>query len=424
MVYLLDNLKTNFLFQASLGSKELFHSNMLAWFLEQKYKNGKFEVLKMFIKDFTGIEASNIIGGDYPNFRIEREQQNIDLTIKWMGEGNWNLIFIENKMKSIPTTKQLDDYDGKIDKLTGTKTKLKIRPDYDQQLKRNVVKKFILTPFKNEISSSSLIQKWENITYEKHILNFLKNISAFKDEFLNPDIKFVLAKYIELIESQNILLESFDLAGNTEKFKYRKYDFYSSSILNEVKRIRLHDLILKLAHQNISYLIKEKLSNEFKPYIVEDFNDFLGIKGNIFISHNFSRSTGISDVKICISGNQTIGLQLQGNTLKYVSEVFKAKNAKKNKDFAIKLLEKKLWFYDKENNDFYGGNGRDKNLVVEIIDHKNDIKRIAFNSYGLNFIYLNKDVSNYAEKSIDELVDFICNEAKRVIDNIEAYHPK
>jgi hypothetical protein len=73
-------------------------------------------------------------------------------------------------MKSIPTTKQLDDYDGKIDKLTGTKTKLKIRPDYDQQLKRNVVKKFILTPFKNEISSSSLIQKWENITYEKHIL--------------------------------------------------------------------------------------------------------------------------------------------------------------------------------------------------------------------------------------------------------------
>ena len=50
---IIKNLKNNFLFQASLGSKELFHSNMLAWLLEKKNKegdNGEFMVLKHFIK--------------------------------------------------------------------------------------------------------------------------------------------------------------------------------------------------------------------------------------------------------------------------------------------------------------------------------------------------------------------------------------
>lgn len=31
-----ESLKNNFLFQVSLGSKELFHSNLLAWLLEQR----------------------------------------------------------------------------------------------------------------------------------------------------------------------------------------------------------------------------------------------------------------------------------------------------------------------------------------------------------------------------------------------------
>ena len=88
------------------------------------------------------------------------------------------------------------------------------------------------------------------------------------------------------------------------------------------------------------------------------------------------------------------------------------------------MLKNKLWFYDDQINEFLSGNGRDKNLLVETIDANNNKKSISFNSYGLNFIYLNKDVSNYAEKSIDELVDFICFETKRILENIEIYQPK
>ena len=121
---IIKNLKNNFLFQASLGSKELFHSNMLAWLLEQKNDRNEFEVLKFFIKQFTGEDSPTFIEQEFLEFRIEREEQNIDLTIKWKDGKNWNLIFIENKMKSIPTPKQLNEYDDKIDKFLKVKTTL------------------------------------------------------------------------------------------------------------------------------------------------------------------------------------------------------------------------------------------------------------------------------------------------------------
>jgi hypothetical protein len=44
------NLGDNYLFQASLGSKELFHSNMVAWLLEQPNNEGKLEALQLFGK--------------------------------------------------------------------------------------------------------------------------------------------------------------------------------------------------------------------------------------------------------------------------------------------------------------------------------------------------------------------------------------
>lgn len=416
----IENLKNNFLFQASLGSKELFHSNILAWILEQQNNIGELEPLKVFIEDITGKEAPSLAYGDYPTFRIEREQQNIDLTIKWKDGNYWNLIFIENKMKSIPTKKQLDEYDIKIDKLNGTRTKLRTDTSVFEELYRRVEKKLLLTPFKNDVNSGC--NNWVNITYEEHILNFLRKIRTI--QFNNSDIELVIIKFIELIENQNLLLKSFGLGGDTGAFMKRAYDFYNHATLDDVRNIRLHDLILKLAHQKISNLIKEKLATEFGSYIVDDFKDLQGKKGTVYVSHNFSRSTGISDVKICVSGSQTIGLQLQGNSLKYVAENFNSKKGETNKLFSFQLHEKKLWFFDQLKNEYLSGNGRDKNLVVEISDSNQRKNKTSFNSYGLNFIYLNMDVSHFAQKSIGDLVDFICSETKRVLENIESYQPE
>ncbi len=395
------SLKNNFLFQVSLGSKELFHSNLIAWLLEQKNKNGEYEALSIFIKTVAKKDVAIITEENTPE--IAREENKIDLTIKWKEAGKWNLIFIENKMKSIPTSEQLNEYDKKTDKLHDTTNR--------NGLQRKIIKKFLLTPFKSDVNSDS--KKWDNITYQEDIITFLETIKALS--FVNDDVKYAIEKYISFLNNQNKLLLWFNF-NNTEDFKLKNYDFYISKEMDEVRNLRLHDLILKLAHEKIGLLIKNILSNDstdqyriFEYYPKDEFKS-----GNIYITNGFSRSTGITDIKICVDAKQFIGLQLQGNSLKYITEVFGAKKLQlKNKDFAFNLLNDSLWFHN-ENGTLLSGKGRNKELVISNSGE-------VFNSYGLNFIYLNMDVSSYANNPIITLVKFIVNEIKRVIENIDKF---
>jgi hypothetical protein len=93
-------LKTSLIYAMSLGSKELFHSNVWAWLLEAD---------PVFLRAFTGelFDPTQIS-------RIEREEGHRDITI-WLRSGK--AVVIENKLKSIPTKAQLQQYeDGLGDK--------------------------------------------------------------------------------------------------------------------------------------------------------------------------------------------------------------------------------------------------------------------------------------------------------------------
>ena len=94
-------LKNSLMYQMSLGSKELFHSNVWGWLLENE---------KSFIKVF------------YPDFDLSqyangtqiwpcREEHHRDLLI-WLEKtnGEKSHLVIENKIKSIPTREQLKGY--------------------------------------------------------------------------------------------------------------------------------------------------------------------------------------------------------------------------------------------------------------------------------------------------------------------------
>lgn len=401
MENIIKNLKENVLFNASLGSKELFHSNLLAWFLEQKNNSGEFEALRLFIKEVAKPDVGIITEENNPI--IAREENKIDLTIKWKQDKDWNLIFIENKMKSIPTSDQLNEYDKKTEKLHDTTKR--------NGLKRKIIKKFLLTPFKSDVNSDS--NDWQNITYQEDIIPFLESIKELS--YANEDIKYAIGKYISFLTTQNQLLLWFNF-NNTEDFKLRNYDFYTYGDMDKVRNLRLHDLILKLAHEKIGALIKNILNNDSSnQYRISEKHPKDEFKsGNIYITNGFSRSTGITDIKICIDKNQVIGLQLQGNSLRYLTEVFgKNKLKVQNKQFAYNIIKDKLWFHD-ENGKLLSGKGRNKELVISNSGE-------VFNSYGLNFIYLNLDVSSYTNNSTISLVEFIINEIKRVIENIDKF---
>jgi hypothetical protein len=116
----LSSLKKSPMFQLSLSSKELFHSNFLAWLgidadLRQVFKSLMIGlgIKEAFVKSWKD------------NFEVLREKDHLDLIVKARDisddQSNYNkqttldswYVVIENKIKSIPNDKQLESYSTK-----------------------------------------------------------------------------------------------------------------------------------------------------------------------------------------------------------------------------------------------------------------------------------------------------------------------
>ena len=96
-----DYLKKSMIYQMSLGSKELFHSNVWGWLIEND-KN----FINVFIPTF---EIDNYNKGC--NIWAKREEKNRDILIRLEdNNGNKQHIVIENKIKTLPTIHQLEEY--------------------------------------------------------------------------------------------------------------------------------------------------------------------------------------------------------------------------------------------------------------------------------------------------------------------------
>lgn len=125
IIEITDSLKESPMFNLSLSSKELFHSNFIAWLIEQypeemwaifaKYTSlkdvyEKYEITYEEIKDGDGKKVGKKI-------IVKREEQNIDIMFEVQEKdanktGNKEIkkIIIENKVKSLPYKEQLSKY--------------------------------------------------------------------------------------------------------------------------------------------------------------------------------------------------------------------------------------------------------------------------------------------------------------------------
>ena len=104
----LEGLHQNPMFRISLGSKELFHSNFLA-FLWDCDKQAFLNMIYHLLPEGKKINVSELLKKE--GLTIYREKENLDLCICHT-ENNKECIdiIIENKVKSIPYIEQLDEY--------------------------------------------------------------------------------------------------------------------------------------------------------------------------------------------------------------------------------------------------------------------------------------------------------------------------
>jgi len=176
--------------------------------------------------------------------------------------------------------------------------------------------------------------------------------------------------------------------------------------MGEIREIRLHDLVLKLAHSKIEYLLRESLKIE-------------NIEVNRFET-SFTNSTGISSVEIKISEKYSfcIGIQLQGNQFRYYVQTHKGEDIKRNERLSVELFNNQLWFYDIDTNQPLKGNGRRveyyKNLGLK--DGSGCRSFCEYNNGG--FVYFYKELNKQGETLlISDIISLFVRSLKHFIKN-------
>jgi hypothetical protein len=295
----ISKLKKLPLFNMSLSSKELFHSNFIAWMVE--------EYPKEMSELFTNLLEKNIeINLDTEKRGlVDREQRNKDLTISLE---NGKKIIIENKVKSLPDYDQLKKYST------------------DNKNTYYIILSLIKPAWLNDNNKKFKI---ENTNIEWLFINY-KRLSEELDRlgienlYVKDYIKFIslLSNFPNMISFKK-----------TDKFEPIKY-------YEKFKEIRLHDIYQKLYFSlllvELKKFLKDKNIDTQKFYMKVDFQSQTG---RIAISYKEEKR---------LDNRFNLAVDLHSNSLSFFIGDLEKKNILKkinNKE----LIEKYFSFFTELN---------------------------------------------------------------------------
>lgn len=369
---IVEELQNNAVFQLSLSSKELFHSNFLCWLAEDKKCSAVFkEVLKLF--GFGEKKAETITDGlQKGEYMALREYKNFDFCIcekvkNFKQDKNDEdadeeyipgrmLLVLENKFKSIPYEAQLQDYQEKVQGLNvdGFRNKAKAmwiennkgelprwnekkyEKEIDEINKTAIVPtKFVLLTLAqnvcglkiSNIDQSTVLDvnsvPWNVVLYETYA-NTLKNNSKKEKNFTFD----LINKYSEFVLSFHNMLhqEGDNSLPDANNVSSRCWSILSCR--KDMKSIRMDDIWQKLVANIIGIEVRNKLeSNDYKIKSIKNVNEVLGSKekmpksNEIILGVSFTRGTALIDVLLVLNEKILFGIQIQGNAYKRLLEV-------------------------------------------------------------------------------------------------------
>lgn len=217
-----DAIKASPLFQLSLGSKELFHSNFIAW-LAGKYPEQVGKLFSPYLKDTTG---------DLTITRIEREQKNIDVHLFF---ANGQELILENKVKSIPYIEQLEEYSkGHTDNQNFLLLTL-TRPEFTKTDKIPVLDIF-----------------WHTMSYRQLAESLKTLVPATTGQY----DKLILEDYIYFITFISDVMEDVDVK-ESDLFTFYKPE--TDPTLQLLQNIRMADVYLKIKYQSLGALLAKRV---------------------------------------------------------------------------------------------------------------------------------------------------------------------
>ena len=248
LLTLRNKIENTLNYQLSLSNLELYHSNLFAVVLEKsEFINHK------FFSDVIDINKK------YTDLKVYREKNSIDLTIEIIDEDRQtHVIFIENKVKSLPDEGQLIRYSEKDSNAKGILLSL-VEPGFD------------------------LPNGWFRRSY-RELIEYYNDLLGKVDE----TFRLFLIDYIEYME-------------NLEKF-IRKVSYGESYYFEETNNKVLEDMRLRSVIEKIHYANLQNMISDlgYKTY-----------SGRIRGGHHFG-------IDLPIEGTtSSFDIQIQGNQYRH-----------------------------------------------------------------------------------------------------------
>ena len=202
LLTLRNNIENTLNYQLSLSNLELYHSNLFAVVLEKsQFINHK------FFSDVININKK------YTDLKVYREKNSINLTIEVTDEdGQTHVIFLENKVKSLPDESQLIHYSEKDPNAKGILLSL-VKPGFelpDSWVRRSYGELIeYYGDLLDKVDETFRLFLLDYIEYMKNLEEFIEKICYGESYFLE--------------ESSNKVLEGMRLRSVIEKIHYAIY---------------------------------------------------------------------------------------------------------------------------------------------------------------------------------------------------------
>ena len=332
---LLNTLKNSLIYRMSLGSKELYHSNVWAWLIE---KDPAFLGMFGFGEDV--IKRVQ---------RVGREEGNRDLSVYLTSDeqGQEPIIIIENKLKSIPNKDQLRGYQNEVGDrfFAGVLTGI-CRPtiaDADDKIR---------------VQGDQGEKAWDFIDY-KTIAERIKEIALTSK--LDERGLATVNEYCGDIAAMDALVKQ--KVGET-------LDPFWGDENGDWNDLGLMDLVNKVRASGFIQYFKERWEKTGTPMpskVEQGFNNKKNTLGFFY----------------CVSGQPTIGIQIEGNQFRRV--VYTDRQGQKAKGLFEEFAGS--WFDGK----YAGGKKKEKRYLnwpnwpkAEKMETK--LTR-SYGKYGENFVY-------------------------------------
>lgn len=286
-------LKDSLVYQMSLGSKELYHSNVWAWLIESDHD---------FVKVFGfGDDIARRIK------KVGREDGNRDLSIYLDIEEKDDapVIVIENKLKAIPTIKQLEDYQKEV----------------EGRFVAGILTGITLPTIAGEDGFVDVKgQKWKLVRYPDIAARIIEIAEGSKEALIRNNLS-AIREYAENIFHMASIVQSYD-KGALEPI----WD-------GELDVLGLQDLINKVRGS--------RFMRRFDARRKEDGLDFL--KETFTCGHSFHNKKNTLDFRYVAEDGFLIGVQIEGDQFRRVVQINpKGPNALTEEELFKKFCGK--WF--------------------------------------------------------------------------------